>query len=1096
MVREKRLEGFQRSALVPSVEPPLLPVRIIFLELFVMIPAPFSSGIAPQFQVMPPLQSAVSSFWQSENVHEHARSLRETIDLLQAMEKELEGVHLMRSLSGNDPEGDVMQGMHLQLFETIKAKRIGLDIQESLSLEAAKSLFFSLKNQLLPFSVVAGGVAPWEERSAAVKLTQKLQKYKRNKQWKKKKRKRVSEMLRKECENYDKADKEADEWRAREIAKDIAKQKVEDMKAIAKLKANEEKKKLESELELILVVEKLQELRSIRIQKLKKEGHFLPEEDDKFLERVRAAVEEEERQTAAASETCAAKDAIATAEGSRKVIRNTCAEAKDIKHDRGNTTATHDRFDAMGSEGNSDVDANMDPAPEENLRQKLSGGYDSVANLPSEFYHYYHGSSNDMGTLIEVRRMWDVYIRPGGSHLLLQMRSGHLIFLPGPSEYLTQMKIYNCDHTCGENHADNNQVRKLRMLTSWRSTRWWTARPLLRLEREREIEGGVEDHFVGDLIKSSKHNHCVRGLIKRESTVNHCAQMEKKEYGKHSDPQEFPSLIKYITSKSILGFDTTQNPQLDTVFVDGSEHADSDRHENLAGQHHHSRSVSISLPASPSGFQAERAKRILITDNGDKNTSINGLPEDSTNFPANSEQKKHAKFHSQPMPLGSSCNTATLEVQSKTPRQNRLKDKRFDSFKTFSGKLERQISNLRGIPQLPVVEDVSVSEITDANNVPAVGRYFDALQGPELDTLKASEESVLPEDKKWPFLLRFPVSSFGICLGVSSQAILWKTLATSPSTSFLHVSLTVNLVLWSISIALMGIVSFIYILKIIFYFEAVRREYYHPIRVNFFFAPWIACLFITIGLPPSVAVNLHSSLWYILMVPILCLELKIYGQWLSGGQRQLSKVANPSNHLSIVGNFVGALLGASMGLKEGPIFFFAVGLAHYIVLFVTLYQRLPTNETLPKELHPVFFLFVAAPSVACMAWAKINDHFDYGSRITYFIALFSLAWWAYTFPMTGASIATIRYATEVKNVFTQTLSVALSSISTITVAALLVSTLIHAFVLHDLFPNDISIAIAYRKQKSSKKHTNLKAANSDAENIEACLSEEIDASSH
>nr|CAD1843349.1 unnamed protein product [Ananas comosus var. bracteatus] len=186
----------------------------------------------------------------------------------------------------------------------------------------------------------------------------------------------------------------------------------------------------------------------------------------------------------------------------------------------------------------------------------------------------------------------------------------------------------------------------------------------------------------------------------------------------------------------------------------------------------------------------------------------------------------------------------------------------------------------------------------------------------------------------------------------------------------------------------MAAVSFIYFLKVIFYFEAVRREYYHPIRVNFFFAPWIACLFLAIGVPPLVSENLHGSLWYVLMAPILCLELKIYGQWMSGGQRRLSKVANPSNHLSVVGNFVGALLGASMGLQEGPILFFAVGLAHYTVLFVTLYQRLPTNETLPKELHPVFFLFVAAPSVACMAWAKITGEFGYGSRIAYFIALF------------------------------------------------------------------------------------------------------------
>jgi len=166
----------------------------------------------------------------------------------------------------------------------------------------------------------------------------------------------------------------------------------------------------------------------------------------------------------------------------------------------------------------------------------------------------------------------------------------------------------------------------------------------------------------------------------------------------------------------------------------------------------------------------------------------------------------------------------------------------------------------------------------------------------------------------------------------------------------------------------------------------VRREFYHPVRTNFF-APWIACLFLVLGAPRLVA-EMHHGVWYAVMAPIFCLELKIYGQWMSGGQRRLSKVANPSNHLSIVGNFVGALLGAKMGLREGPIFFFAVGLAHYMVLFVTFYQRLPTNVTLPKELHPVFFLFVAAPSVASMAWAKINGQFDAGARIAYFIALF------------------------------------------------------------------------------------------------------------
>jgi len=227
-----------------------------------------------------------------------------------------------------------------------------------------------------------------------------------------------------------------------------------------------------------------------------------------------------------------------------------------------------------------------------------------------------------------------------------------------------------------------------------------------------------------------------------------------------------------------------------------------------------------------------------------------------------------------------------------------------------------------------------------------------------------------------------------MCLGVSSQAIMWKTLATAEPTKFLHVPLWINQGLWFISVALILTIATIYLLKIILFFEAVRREYYHPIRINFFFAPFISLLFLALGVPPSIITDLPHFLWYLLMFPFICLELKIYGQWMSGGQRRLSRVANPTNHLSVVGNFVGALLGASMGLREGPIFFYAVGMAHYLVLFVTLYQRLPTNETLPKDLHPVFFLFVAAPSVASMAWAKITGSFDYGSKVCYFIAIF------------------------------------------------------------------------------------------------------------
>lgn len=480
---------------------------------------------------------------------------------------------------------------------------------------------------------------------------------------------------------------------------------------------------------------------------------------------------------------------------------------------------------------------------------------------------------------------------------------------------------------------------------------------------------------------------------------------EAINFAHRDSPERLPSLIELIAANKVAGFDNIKekselNDQaaamcshsLSPLSI-GTVAAAADGQSDLS-QTQRLHSVSIGMPSTPAGNRLSNVKKVLFNDNNETIFSNDiSTSAASTNY-AGAAEPKTTKFRSQPMPTGSTSHEVVAngkfpshpEAHVRNPAINGLKDKRFDTFKTWSGRLERQISNIRG-KNRENTHDSNPQENIEVETLP-VDRYFDALQGPELDTLRPSEEIILPEDKQWPFLLRYPISSFGVCLGVSSQAIMWKALATSASTKFLHISLDVNVALWCISVALVVTVSSIYFLKLIFYFEAVRREYYHPIRINFFFAPWIALLFLALGVPPSVSENLHAALWYILMVPFFCLELKIYGQWMSGGQRRLSKVANPSNHLSIVGNFVGALLGASMGLKEGPIFFFAIGLAHYTVLFVTLYQRLPTNETLPKELHPVFFLFVAAPSVASMAWANIQGSFDYGSRIAYFIAMF------------------------------------------------------------------------------------------------------------
>ncbi|XP_051130002.1 guard cell S-type anion channel SLAC1 isoform X2 [Andrographis paniculata] len=362
----------------------------------------------------------------------------------------------------------------------------------------------------------------------------------------------------------------------------------------------------------------------------------------------------------------------------------------------------------------------------------------------------------------------------------------------------------------------------------------------------------------------------------------------------------------------------------------------------------------------------------------------------------------------------------------------------FDIFRTKSG-LVRQNSKLpsrRDSGMLDFEQNNADGNVAGGapsegvnKSVPA-GRYFAALKGPELDEIKESEDILLPKDEKWPFLLRFPIGCFGMCLGLSSQAILWRALATSPSMEFLHITPLINLVIWTLALSALAAVFAAYTLKCVFYFEAVKREYFHPVRVNFFFAPWVVGMFLSIGVPPCMdSERMHPAVWCVFMAPVVFLDLKIYGQWLSGGKRRLSKVANPSSHLSVVGNFVGAILAAKVGWGEAGKFLWAIGFAHYLVVFVTLYQRLPTSEALPKELHPVYSMFIATPAAASIAWGAVYGEFDGLARTCFFIALFlycslvvrinffrgfkfSIAWWSYTFPMTTASIATIKYAEQ------------------------------------------------------------------------------------
>lgn len=103
-----------------------------------------------------------------------------------------------------------------------------------------------------------------------------------------------------------------------------------------------------------------------------------------------------------AADMDAAKDAIATVEQSRKITENVRPDSKDESSDRDETKESKDQTTPSTNAGTSTSVTNKDYGKQVSQGEVHSGAYDAVASLPIEFYHYYHGSNTDMGTLIEV----------------------------------------------------------------------------------------------------------------------------------------------------------------------------------------------------------------------------------------------------------------------------------------------------------------------------------------------------------------------------------------------------------------------------------------------------------------------------------------------------------------------------------------------------------------------------------------------------------------------------------------------------------------------------------------------------------------------
>ncbi|KAJ7946315.1 S-type anion channel like [Quillaja saponaria] len=338
-------------------------------------------------------------------------------------------------------------------------------------------------------------------------------------------------------------------------------------------------------------------------------------------------------------------------------------------------------------------------------------------------------------------------------------------------------------------------------------------------------------------------------------------------------------------------------------------------------------------------------------------------------------------------------------------------------------------------------------------------------------TISASKENEAnPDDNATPshlsILSKLHAGYFTISLSLGAQALLWKNLSghkedsQAPWHTYCVLPSMAFLLLWGLALLTLATLSFLYILRCFFHFNIVKKEFLHHIGVNYMYAPWISWLLMLQSAPKIVPRALYYQvLCWIFSIPILLLDVKLYGQWFTTKKRFLSVVANPISQISVMANLVAAQAIAQLGWKESAVLLFSIAMAHYLVVFVTLYQHPVISNSFPTMLRPAYFLFFATPSMASLAWKSISGTFVTSSKMLFFLSLFlfmslacrpalfrksmkklTVAWWVYSFPLTFLVLASAEYAHEVKGSIAPAFMLVLSILSVLVFIGLILLT--------------------------------------------------------
>lgn len=262
----------------------------------------------------------------------------------------------------------------------------------------------------------------------------------------------------------------------------------------------------------------------------------------------------------------------------------------------------------------------------------------------------------------------------------------------------------------------------------------------------------------------------------------------------------------------------------------------------------------------------------------------------------------------------------------------------------------------------------------------------------------------------------FPIMMFAIVMGFSGCTIVFQK-----AHEVLGFSKFLGLLFAWLDLALFALILATYGAKIVFYFEEVKKEFSHPVRINFFATSAISFLLISIVFRQ---INDFIS-WYSFIIGMIMQTFFTFYTMSFWIRRNLDiSHSNPAWLIPIVGNVLIPVASTSDISKEVLIYFFSIGIFFWVILVAILLNRIIFHNQLADRFIPTLFIFIAPPAISFIAYIKLYETVDLFAHFLYSIALFFsfllffmyksflnlkffISWWAFTFPLAAITIASM-----------------------------------------------------------------------------------------